>query len=75
MATGRPCSFAKATISSAVSTGSIVPATSGAPTSAAIFRAETLSPSNLIAAGGGPIQIKPAAITLSAKSAFSERKP
>ena len=75
IATGRPCSFANATISSGVSTGSVVPATSGAPTFAAIFRAETLSPSNLIALGGGPIQIKPAAITRSAKSAFSERNP
>ena len=75
MATGSPCSFAKAMISSGVSTGSIVPATNGAPTSAAIFRADTLSPNERIAAGGGPIQIKPAAITRSAKSAFSERNP
>ncbi|CAB4964247.1 unannotated protein [freshwater metagenome] len=75
IATGRPCSFANAMISSGVSTGSIVPATKGAPTTAAIFRAETLSPRERIAAGGGPIQIKPAAITRSAKSAFSDKKP
>ena len=31
MATGRPCSSAKATTSSASSTGSLVPGTSGAP--------------------------------------------
>ena len=62
-------------ISSALSTGSAVPATRGAPALAAIFRAETLSPKALIAAGGGPIQIKPASITLCAKSAFSERNP
>ena len=75
IATGKPCSLAKATISSGVSTGSMVPATSGAPTSAAILRADTLSPSERIAAGGGPIQIRPAAITRSAKSAFSDKKP
>ena len=75
MATGKPCSFAKAIISSGVSTGSIVPATSGAPTSAAILRAETLSPKERMAAGGGPIQINPAAITRSAKSAFSDKNP
>ena len=75
MATGRPCSFANATTSSAVSTGSFVPATSGAPAAEAIRRAETLSPSALIAAGDGPIQIKPASITACAKSAFSERNP
>ena len=46
-----------------VSTGAIVPATSGAPAADAIRRAETLSPSALIAAGGGPIQISPASTT------------
>ena len=59
-------------ISSGESTGSTVPATSGAPTSAAIFLAETLSPRSRIAFGGGPIQIKPAAITKSAKSALQD---
>ena len=52
-----------------------MPATRGAPTRSAILRAETLSPNALIAAGGGPIQINPAPIVASAKSAFSERKP
>ena len=64
IATGKPCSFAKAIISSALSTGSAVPATRGAPAFAAILRAETLSPSALIADGGGPIQINPASMTL-----------
>ena len=45
------------------------------PPPAAIFRAETLSPSARIADGGGPIQIKPAPITASAKSAFSDKNP
>ena len=58
-----------------MATGSLVPATNGAPAADAILRAETLSPSARIAAGGGPIQIKPALITASAKSAFSERNP
>ena len=63
MATGNPCSLAKAKTSSCPSTGSLVPATSGAPALAAILRAETLSPNARIAAGGGPIQIRPASIT------------
>ena len=75
IATGKPCSFAKAVTSSAPATGSLVPATSGAPALAAIRRAETLSPNALIAAGGGPIQINPASITACAKSARSERNP
>ena len=52
-----------------------MPATNGAPTSAAILRADTLSPSAVIAAGGGPIQINPALITRWAKSAFSDKNP
>ena len=63
IATGSPCSFAKATTSSWPVTGSFVPATSGAPALAAMRRAETLSPSALIAAGGGPIQMSPASRT------------
>ena len=75
IATGNPCSFAKAMISSAFLTGSAVPATSGAPAFAAILRAETLSPSALIAEGGGPIHVNPASITLCANTAFSDKKP
>ena len=52
-----------------------MPATSGAPAFAAMRRAETLSPSALIADGGGPIQIKPASITACAKSARSDKNP
>jgi len=52
-----------------------VPATSGAPAAAAIFRAETLSPNARMAFGGGPIQVNPAWITASAKSAFSDKNP
>ena len=75
IATGSPYSFAKAVTSSWLATGSLVPATRGAPAFAAIRRAETLSPSALMADGGGPIQMSPASITACAKSAFSERNP
>ena len=75
IAIGSPCSCANAMTSSAPSTGSAVPGTSGAPTFWAMCRACTLSPRELMAAGGGPIQTSPASITAWAKSAFSARKP
>ncbi len=75
MATGRPCSSAKATTSSASFTGSLVPGTSGAPALVAMCRACTLSPSAMIESGEGPIQVSPASMTAWAKSAFSERNP
>ena len=75
IAIGRPFSLANATTSSASSTGSLVPATSGAPTFSAMCRALTLSPRLSMAAGGGPIQTRPASITAWAKSRFSARKP
>ena len=75
MAIGRPCSSAKATASSASSSGSLVPGASGAPTFSAMWRAFTLSPRFSIALGGGPIQISPASRTAWAKPAFSARKP
>jgi len=75
IAIGSPCSRAKATTSAASDTGSGVPGTRGAPTFWAMCRACTLSPRASIAAGGGPIQVSPAAITARAKSAFSARNP
>ena len=75
IATGRPCSSANASTSSGPLTGSVVPATSGAPARMAMCRAVTLSPSARIASGLGPIQVSPAAMTSAAKSAFSARKP
>jgi hypothetical protein len=75
MATGRPCSLANVTTSSAPVTGSAVPGTWGAPARWAMCRAETLSPRERMASGGGPIQVSPASMTAWAKSAFSERKP
>jgi hypothetical protein len=67
--------LANATTSSAPSTGSLVPATRGAPTFSAMWRAFTLSPRFSIASGGGPIHTSPASITACAKSRFSARKP
>jgi len=75
MATGRPYWLAKAMTSCAPETGSAVPGTCGAPARWAMCRAETLSPRERIAAGGGPIQVRPASMTAWAKSAFSERNP
>jgi hypothetical protein len=45
------------------------------PAATAAWRAATLLPSVRITSGRGPIQRRPAAITLSAKSGFSDRKP
>lgn len=75
IATGRPCCSAKLMISLASATGSVVPGTSGALARVAMWRALTLSPSESIAAGDGPIQMRPASVTAWANSAFSERKP
>ena len=68
MATGRPCSATNAWISSTPCTGSGVPATRGAPARCAMCRALTLSPSDSIAAGGGPIQTSPASMTACANA-------
>ncbi|GMA22336.1 hypothetical protein GCM10025864_00950 [Luteimicrobium album] len=51
------------------------PGDEGAPARCAMWRALTLSPSDAIAAGGGPTQTSPASITACANSAFSDRKP
>jgi hypothetical protein len=75
IAIGSPCSSAKVTTSEASATGSLVPATRGAPTFSAMCRALTLSPRLSIASGGGPIQIRPASITAWAKARFSARNP
>ena len=48
---------------------------SGAPARCAMWRADTLSPRDRMAEGGGPIQMRPASMTACAKSAFSDRKP
>ena len=51
------------------------PGITGTPDSIIQRRAEILSPIVSIASAGGPIQIRPAALTAFAKSARSERNP
>ena len=63
IAIGKPWSSTNVTTSSTPPTGSAVPTTSGAPARWAMWRALTLSPSASIAAGGGPIQVRPVSIT------------
>ena len=75
MATGSPCSVAKAVTSAASATGSAVPGTSGALARVAMWRALTLSPRPSMASGPGPIHVRPASMTAWAKWAFSARKP
>ena len=57
------------------SIASSVPGKTGVPTLRAIFLQLTLSPSNAIASGDGPMNSKPLSRQTSAKCAFSERKP
>ena len=65
--TGRSASVTAARVESGRSTGT--------PAAAISCFASTLEPIASIAAGGGPIQTRPAAITARAKAAFSDRKP
>ncbi len=51
------------------------PASTGIPSDTASRRAAALSPIVRMASGGGPTQRRPAAMTRSAKSAFSARNP
>jgi hypothetical protein len=56
-------------------TGSLVPGATGTPAFSIRFLALILSPISSIDAGAGPIQVRPASMTLAAKSAFSARNP
>ena len=51
------------------------PGTTGTPAACISARADVLPPIARIAAGGGPMNVAPAAATASAKSAFSDRNP
>src|SRR5260221_12898681 len=75
MAIGRPCPSATRAASAGPATGPGVPGANGAPALRAMVRAAVLSPSASMAAGGGPIQVRPAAMTSRANCAFSARKP
>ena len=72
---GKPYSSVNAFTSSNFSTGPSVPGTTGTLHFIAKVRAETLSPRELIVSAVGPTNMRPAASTARAKSAFSERKP
>jgi hypothetical protein len=52
-----------------------VPGTQGTPDASMASIADTLSPISLMVSDFGPIKIKPERSTISANSAFSERKP
>ena len=51
------------------------PGTSGTPSAAIAALAAILSPIMRICAGDGPMKVSPCASTISAKRAFSDRKP
>ncbi|GAB3936258.1 hypothetical protein GCM10027614_12470 [Micromonospora vulcania] len=59
----------------AVGTASTLPAGSGRPARLIRARADDLSASAAITAGGGPMKTSPLSAQISAKSASSERKP
>ena len=52
-----------------------VPGRIGTPASVIALRAETLSPMRRMTSGCGPIHVRPHCSTISAKPAFSDRKP
>ena len=47
----------------------------GTPAARIAARASVFDPISSIAAGGGPIQVRPASSTVRAKAAFSARNP
>ena len=61
--------------SSSEPTGPAEPGTSGMPSSCAVCLATILSPIMRMCSGVGPMKVKPCASTISAKRAFSDRKP
>ncbi len=75
IATGNPCSAAKASTCSAEVNGSRVPGTPWTPAASAASLDSILSPIIAIADAGGPTQVNPASTTACANSAFSARNP
>ncbi len=75
MATGHPKASPNSTTSAGPDRGWSVPGTGLTPARAAAVRLLILSPMISIAAGGGPTQQAPAAVTARAKAAFSAKKP
>jgi hypothetical protein len=72
---GYPMRFAASRAAATSPGASAVPSTIGTPASRAIFRARVFSPRRRCTLAGGPTNVRPALVTASAKSAFSDRKP
>lgn len=67
--------FDAAMASSMVSTSPAEPGTQGMPASSTVCLAVILSPMTRMCSGLGPMKVMPWASTISAKRAFSDRKP
>src|SRR6266540_1514221 len=73
--TGKPTSSAIFSASSASASLPRAPGRSGSPAFSIASRAATLFPMSRIISGRGPMNLIPIRVTISANSAFSERKP
>jgi hypothetical protein len=72
---GKPMDFEAAMAASIVSTSPSEPGTQGIPASSTVCLAVILSPMMRMCSGLGPMKVMPWASTISAKRAFSDRKP
>ena len=73
--TGKPISFAMASPSSAVYTGSLLPGTTGTPACIMVFLASDLFPMRLMISADGPIKVMLHCWQSFAKRAFSDKNP
>ena len=73
--TGKPISFAMASPSSAVYTGSLLPGTTGTPACIMVFLASDLFPMRLMISAEGPIKVMLHCWQSFAKRAFSDKNP
>jgi len=73
--TGQPRSRAAVSRVASEPSSPCHPGVTGTPAAIIRSRAESFRPMARMAAGEGPIQIRPAACTASAKAAVSDRKP
>ena len=72
---GKPMALDASIAASTVSTSPSEPGTTGMPASLTVCLALILSPMTRICSGLGPMKVMPWASTISAKRAFSDRKP
>ena len=75
ISSGKPTAGAAVTRSRSVMDGSPAPGTTGTPAAATVALARILSPIASIAAGGGPMKVRPASAQARANAAFSARNP